>query len=287
MPVNTRTIRRRIRSVKNTSQITKAMEMVAASKMRRAQSMVLASRPYSDKMSELLGHLAAALGTTDVVHPLLARREANNVGLMLVTGDRGLCGSLNSNVIRQGASFILEQKHPVKIITVGRKGRDWMVRRGQNVVAEFTQLPDRPGLIDTTAISHILIDDYASGAVDEVYAVFTQFVSTLVQKPVIRKILPIEPTPDLTGAHLEFIYEPNPAAVMTELLPRFVEVQVYQTILEAIASEQSARMVAMRNATDNAKDLIDDLTLSYNRARQASITTEITEISAGAEALAG
>ncbi|MBI4320075.1 MAG: ATP synthase F1 subunit gamma [Chloroflexi bacterium] len=287
MPVNTRQIRRRIRSVKNTSQITKAMEMVAASKMRRAQQMVLASRPYSEKMSTLLSHLAAAIGIVEVPHALLARREAKNVGVVLITSDRGLCGGLNSNVIRQGASFILDQKCPVKLITVGRKGRDWMARRRQNIIADFTQIPDRPKLVETTPVSHIIIDEYQAGEMDEVYAIYTRFISTLVQKPVVTKLLPIEPAPELTDAYLEYIYEPNPSAVMTHLLPRFIEVQVYQTILDAIASEQSARMVAMRNATENAKDLIDGLTLSYNRARQASITTEITEISAGAEALAG
>ncbi len=285
MPANTRQIRRRIRSVKSTAQITKAMEMVATSKMRRAQNMVLASRPYSDKMVELLSHLAAVAHSSEAPHPLLARREPRTIGLLVITADRGLCGSLNSNAIRKAASFILEQNKPVKIVAVGRKGRDWLIRRGQNVVAEFTQMSDRPALIETTPISHILIDEYASAGIDEAYVVYSHFVSTLVQRPVAKRILPVEPAA-LSGASKEYIYEPNIPAVLDHLLPRFVEVQVYQTILEAIASEQSARMVAMRNATENAKELIDDLTLSYNRARQASITTEITEIAAGAEALA-
>ncbi|MDA8187707.1 MAG: ATP synthase F1 subunit gamma [Dehalococcoidales bacterium] len=285
MPANTRQLRRRIRSVKNTSQITKAMEMVAASKMRRAQMMVLSSRPYSEKMGELLSHLAAAVKSSEVPHPLLESRETRNVGLLVVTANRGLCGGLNSNAIRQAGSFILDQQNPVKIVAVGRKGRDWFVRRDQNVIAEFIQLPDRPALIDTTPISHILIDEYVRGEVDEVYAVFSQFVSTLVQKPVLKRLLPIEPAA-LTGARAEYIYEPSAGDVLTKLVPRYVEVQVYQAILEASASEWSARMVAMRNATENAHEMIGDLTLSLNRARQASITTEITEISAGAEALA-
>lgn len=285
MPANTRQIRRRIRSVKSTAQITKAMEMVATSKMRRAQNMVLASRPYSDKMVELLSRLAAVARSSEAPHPLLARREPRTIGLLVITADRGLCGSLNSNAIRKAASFILEQNKPVKIVAVGRKGRDWLIRRGQNVVAEFTQMSDRPALIETTPISHILIDEYVSAGIDEAYVIYSHFVSTLVQRPVAKRILPVEPAA-LSGASAEYIYEPNIPAVLDHLLPRFVEVQVYQTILEAIASEQSARMVAMRNATENAKELIDDLTLSYNRARQAGITTEITEIAAGAEALA-
>ncbi len=285
MPANTRLIRRRIRSVKNTAQITKAMEMVAASKMRRAQSMVLASRPYSQKMEELISNLAAAVGTSEAPHPLLDRREARNIGMLFITADRGLCGSLNSNVIRAAGNLILEQKVPVKIVASGRKGRDFMIRRSQNVIAEFIQLSDRPALADTTPMSHILIDEYSSGSIDEAFLVYSQFVSTLIQRPVVKRLLPVEPA-QLTGASAEYIYEPNADAVLNYLLPRYVEVQVYQAFLESIASEQSARMVAMRGATENAKELIGDLTLSYNRARQAGITTEFTEIAAGAEALA-
>jgi F-type H+-transporting ATPase subunit gamma len=261
------------------------MEMVAASRMRRAQNMVLASRPYSDKMDELLGDLAAVTGGGEAPHPLLAQRETKAIGLIVITADRGLCGSLNSNAIRAAGNFILEQQKPVKIIAVGRKGRDWLIRRGQNVVAEFTQLSDRPRLIDTTGISHIIIDEYISGTIDEAYVIYSHFVSTLVQRPVVKRLLPIQPN-ELKGSNTEFIYEPTAPEVLNALLPRFVEVEVYQTILEAIASEQSARMVAMRNATQNAKDLIDDLTLNLNRVRQASITSEIAEIAAGAEALA-
>jgi F-type H+-transporting ATPase subunit gamma len=261
------------------------MEMVAASRMRRAQNMVLASRPYSDKMDELLGDLAAVTGGGEAPHPLLAQRETKAIGLIVITADRGLCGSLNSNAIRAAGNFILEQQKPVKIIAVGRKGRDWLIRRGQNVVAEFTQLSDRPRLIDTTGISHIIIDEYISGTIDEAYVIYSHFVSTLVQRPVVKRLLPIQPN-ELKGSNTEFIYEPTAPEVLNALLPRFVEVEVYQTILEAIASEQSARMVAMRNATQNAKDLIDDLTLNLNRVRQASITSEIAEIAAGADALA-
>lgn len=263
------------------------MEMVAASKMRRAQTMVLASRPYSQKMGELLSDLAAATRGTEAPHPLLQRREPHTIGLLVITADRGLCGSLNSNTIRTAASFILSQNKPTRIIAVGRKGRDWLMRHGQNVIAEFTQLSDRPALIDTTPISHILIDEYTDGVIDEAWIIYSHFVSTLVQRPVVKRLLPVEPAA-VTGpsTSTEYIYEPDIFAVLNHLLPRFVEVQVYQTLLEAIASEQSARMVAMRNATENAKELISDLTLSYNRARQAGITTEIIEIAAGAEALA-
>ncbi|MBI2954573.1 MAG: ATP synthase F1 subunit gamma [Chloroflexi bacterium] len=285
MPANTRQIRRRIRSVKSTAQITKAMEMVAASKMRRAQSMVLASRPYSEKMDELLGHLAAAVGGFEAPHPLLQRREPRKIGLLVITADRGLCGGLNSNTIRAAANFILDQQKPMKIVAVGKKGRDWLIRRGQNVVAEFTQMSDVPSLIDTTPMSHILIDEYVNAEIDEAYIVYSQFVSTLVQRPLIKRLLPVEPA-KVSGPNTEYIYEPDVSGVLGQLLPRFVEVEVYQAILEGIASFQSAQMVAMRNATENANELIGDLTLSYNRARQASITTEISEIVSGAEALA-
>mgnify|MGYP005856696103 CR=1 FL=1 len=279
-------MRRRIRSVQTTSQITRAMEMVAASKMKRAQSMAIASRPYSDRMGELLNRLAATLvgHNSAAPCPLLEWRERRVVGLTVITARGGLCGSLNSNVIRQAETFILDQNRPVKVLAVGRKGRDWMVRHGHNVIAEFAEVPDRPTLVDTRPISRTLIDRYIRGEIDEVHVVHSQFVSTLIQRPVVRHLLPIEPA-ESSAPLTEYIFEPDAGEILTRLLPRYVEVQVYQALLEAIASEQSARMVAMRNATDNARKLTNDLSLRLNRARQNSITAEIIEIAAGAEVL--
>lgn len=280
----TREIRRRIRSVKNTSQITHAMEMVAASKMRRAQNMALATRPYADKMYEVLGHLAAVMAHVakgDIPHPLLQRRETRAYGLVLITADRGLAGGLNTNVIQHAASFILANRDvPTRVIAVGRKGRDWMARRNVPVVNEITGLGDRPSVLDTFSISHAVIDGYLEGLFDEVYMVYSDFVSTLVQRPVRRRLLPVEPPTVAEHYESDYIYEPEPGEVLAELLPRFVEMEVYHAVLESIASEQSARMVAMRNATENAKELVGELTLTYNRARQAMITKEIAEIAA-------
>jgi F-type H+-transporting ATPase subunit gamma len=279
-----REIRRRIKSIKNTGQITKAMEMVAATKMRRAQAMTLASRPYSEKMWQVLGDLAARVTAIEELHPLLQKHDRRNIGLLLVTGDRGLAGAYNSNVIRQAANFILEQSVPVKLVTVGRKGRDWMVRRGREVIAEFTGMPDRPTVLDISPVVRVITDSYTNGSLDAVYMLYTDFVSTAVQRPTLKQLLPIEAPPEQRGA-VDYIYEPDPVAVLEALMPRFVEVEVYQALLESIASEQSARMIAMHNATQNAKEVVEDLTLTYNKARQAGITKEIVEITSGAEAL--
>jgi F-type H+-transporting ATPase subunit gamma len=206
---------------------------------------------------------------------------------VLITPDRGLCGGLVANLNRQTASFIAEHKDvPVTLITVGRKGIDFSRHCQLNVKAEFTQLGDYPSLLDTLPISRIVIDDYTSGAVDMVYVVYAHFISTMVQRPEIKQILPVEPAAIPTAQNVDYIYEPGPTAVLGHLLPRFVEMQVYHAVLESIASEQSARMVAMRNATDNAHELIEDLTLTYNKARQEAITKELLDIVGGAAALA-
>ena len=276
-----RIIRRRIRSIKSTAKITKAMEMIAASKMRQAQLRVLAARPYSEKMREVLANLTAQ-PTTDVdSHPLLQHREVRRITVVHISTDRGLCGGLNANMNRRTASFILEQSIPVNLITVGRKGRDFMSRYDREIRAEFTQLGDQPSLVDTTPISRVVIDDYTNKLIDEVYLAYTQFITTVTQRPVLWKLLPIEPAKIKRTENLEYIYEPSPSIVMEELLPRYVEMQVYHSILEYIASEQSARMVAMRNATDNANDMIEDLTLVYNKARQELITKELLDIAGG------
>ncbi len=282
---STREIRRRIRSVRNTAQITKAMEMVSAVKMRRAQAAVLASRPYSERMGLLLASLAAHQ-PADSSHPLLQRRPLQRAALVLITADRGLCGSLNVNALRQAASFMLESSVPVSTITVGRRGRDWLVRHGRGeVIADFSGLGDRPTLLDTAPIARVVMDGYAERRFDAVYLVYNRFVSTTVQRVTQQQLLPIEPAREAGRHFAEYIFEPSPAAVLDQLLPRLVEVQIYQAVLESLASEHSARMVSMHNATQNAHEVIQELTLTYNKARQSGITKEILEIASGAEAL--
>jgi F-type H+-transporting ATPase subunit gamma len=285
---NIRIIRRRIRSVQNTAKVTRAMEMIAASKLRRSQQRLLASRPYSDTIMEVMGHLAAQTGDLgDDAHPLLQRREVNRVEVIHVTPDRGLCGGLNSNLNRFVGRFVLDQAVPVSVIPVGRKGRDFMVRSSRDVRAVFVDQGDRPNLIDVLPIARLAMDDYESGYVDEVYVAYGRFVSTVVQRPTIQKLLPVEPAEMEPGAMSGYIYEPDSAQVLASLLPRFVEMQVYHAILESIGSEQSARMVAMRNATDSANEMIQGLTLLMNKVRQESITTELLDIVGGAAALEG
>lgn len=284
-----REIRRRIRSVKNMSQITRAMEMVSAAKMRRAQQRVLASRPYSDRLQAVIGDLSALNADPEQVaaFPLLQNREIRSAAVILITPDRGLTGALNGNILRRASRYILtEADVPVEVVAAGKKGRDFMVRTRQNIVAEFIGLGDNLSLDDVRPIAEIAIADYTSGKVDAVYLVFAQFVNTLVQRPELRQILPIQ-RPQEVGTYTDYIFEPDPRTVLQNLLPRFVEIQIYQAMLEAVASEHSARMVAMRNASDNAKDLVTDLTLSLNKARQAQITREVAEIAAGANALGG
>jgi F-type H+-transporting ATPase subunit gamma len=283
---NIRLIRRRIKGIQSTSKITRAMEMIATSKMRKAQERGLAGRPYAEKIMQVMADLAALRREGEEMHPLLQKRPVEKIGLLHITPDRGLCGGLNTNLNRRTAGFILEQTVPVSLVVVGRKGRDFMRRYRREIRAEFTSLGDRPGWLDTLPISRIIIDDYTSGEIDRVYIVYPQFISTIVQKPVVQQILPVEPAEIPTAQNVDYIYEPGPAEVLGQLLPRFVEMEVYHAILESIASEQSARMVAMRNATDSANELIEELTLMYNKARQEMITKELLDITGGAAALA-
>ena len=286
---NPREIRRRIRSVRNMSQITRAMEMVSAAKMRRAQQRVLASRPYSERLQAVIADLSALNVDPEqtAAFPLLEKREVQRAAVILITPDRGLTGALNANIIRRASRYIVgEAGVPVEVIAAGKKGRDFMVRTRQEVVADFTGLGDAPSLDDIRPIADVALQDFIAGKVDAVYVVFARFVNTLNQVPEIRQILPIQ-KPEEVGTYTDYIFEPSPAAVLQALLPRYVEIQVYQALLESIASEHSARMVAMRNASENAKDLVSDLTLSYNKARQAQITREVSEIAAGANALGG
>jgi F-type H+-transporting ATPase subunit gamma len=263
------------------------MELVAGARMRRAQMRVLSSRPYAERMRYMLADLAQlATGDEGAQYPLLAHRPVQRVALLLITPDRGLCGSLPSNVIRRATRFLLDEANaPTTLVTVGRKGRDFMRRANRDITAEFTGMGDAPTILDIVPQTRVVMDDFISGKVDAVYIVYTRFISTLQQRPELLKLLPIEPPSEPSGVYTDFIFEPSPRAVLDELLPRFVEVQVYQAMLDAIASEHSARMVAMRNATDNANSLIKDLTLTYNKVRQSNITKEILEIAAGAAAL--
>lgn len=284
-----REIRRRIQSISNTSQITRAMEMVAASKMRRAQEAVTASRPYSDRLRLMIGDLAAMTASDEErgEFPLLQRREIRRSLVILVTADRGLAGAFNTNVIRRAVHFMRDRPEGpenVDMLAVGRKGRDYMVRYGQAMTADFTDLPDRLAIDDVRPIIQIAADDFINEKIDAVFVIYTQFINTLRQEPRVLQILPIEP-PEETGEVRDYIFEPDPSMVLNALLPRYIEVQIYQAMLESIASEHSARMVAMRNATDNAKEIQEELTMSYNKARQAQITAEVSEIAAGAVAL--
>lgn len=295
-----REIRQRIRSVKNIAQITRAMQMVAASKMRRAQEQALASRPYAAKTWEILTHLAAQRGNVEQLHPLLANRDqVKNVAIILITSDKGLAGAYNGNIIRAAIRFMRSNNHEnARLVTIGRKGRDFMVRFGRKVIAEFTDLPSRPTSLDISPITRLAVDGFLEGEFDEVYLAYTDFINTLTQEPTIRLLLPIRPGAvesqvlseylgkETTMSTAEYLYEPTPTVLLDTILPRFTELQIYQAFLEARASEESARMVAMRNATENANDLIGDLTLTYNKARQDSITKEMLDIAGGAEALA-
>ena len=289
---STREIRRRIRSVRNLSQITRAMEMVSASKMRRAQRNVLATRPYADRLRDVMSSLMAREGGSHKGTLLEVRTEVKNVALILITPDRGLAGSLVANILRRTARFVIDEKakgRNVKVLAIGKKGRDFLNRSGQDLLAEVTKLGDYPKLSDILGVSTNVIQGFLKGEFDEAYIVYSQFVNTLVQRPAVRRILPVEADESTTApasASSNYNYEPDEDVVLKDLLPRFAEVQIYQALLEAIASEHSARMVAMRNATDNAKDLRRELSLTYNKTRQANITKEVSEIASGAAALA-
>jgi F-type H+-transporting ATPase subunit gamma len=271
---STREIRRRIRSVKNMTQITRAMEMVSASKMRRAQRNVLATRPYADRLLDVMGELTArAVGAARSGTLLEVRPNVRSIGLIVVTPDKGLTGAMITNVQRRAGRFILDERgrgRTVETLAVGKKGRDFLVRTGQNMVAEVTKLGDYPRLIDTLGIATNVISGFRERRYDEVYVIYSEFVNTLVQRPALKRLLPVEPPSEPSERQVDYTYEPSQEEVLHDLLPRFVEVQLYQAILESIASEHSARMVAMRNATDNAKELTRDLTLSYNKTRQAT-----------------
>jgi F-type H+-transporting ATPase subunit gamma len=307
MGTSTRLIQRRIKSVTNTKKITKAMELVAAAKMRKAVSSVLASRPYAEAAWRAIREMAKVTKTD--LHPLLQTKpNAKRILILLFSSDRGLCGGFNAQMFRSIAKFIakLSLGQEIDFATIGRKGQSAVRRRGYNIVASFTNLATHPTITDIRPIAKLANDDFIAGKYRAVYLAFTDYVSALIQKPNINQLLPItrieglgdvnealsdlEPTPKNSGENfqvnnLEYLFEPSPQAVLNVMLPRLVEAQIYQAVLETSASEHSARMVAMRSATDAASEMIDSLTLSFNRVRQAGITAEIAEISSGKAAL--
>ncbi|HLZ22702.1 MAG TPA: ATP synthase F1 subunit gamma [Ktedonobacterales bacterium] len=288
---STREIRRRITSVKNVAQITRAVQLVASSKMRRAQERVLASRPYSAELVKLLSRLSAQAEGQDEL-PLLRSRTVRKLGIVLITPDRGLAGALSSNTNRRALQLVLEQRRehgnpdmPVSYIAVGRKGRDFLARSHQKIAAEFIRLGDQPKPADVRAIARTVTDAYLNEDMDQVFLVYPKFISTVVQQPAVVQLLPVQPPEGAEeGPAPQYIFEPDATAIFAELLPRYVETQIFQPLLETVASFYSAQMVAMRNATDNATDLLADLTLTYNKARQSAITTQILEVVAGAGA---
>ncbi len=283
-------IRTKIKSVQNTRKITKAMEMVAASKMRKAQERMRHSRPYVDKVRNIAAHLASA--NPEYPHPFLVKRERlTKAGMIVVTTDKGLCGGLNTNVLRLVTNRLRELERDgvsVSAAAIGNKGYGFLSRIGAEVVSHLVQLGDRPHLEALIGPVKVLLDAYAEGSIDVVYLAYTRFINTMKQEPVIEQLLPLPEDrmqEDSREYSWDYLYEPDAQAVLDELLLRYVESLVFQAVAENMASEQSARMVAMKSASDNAKKVIDDLQLSYNKARQAAITTELSEIVSGAAAV--
>ncbi|MCA9931510.1 MAG: ATP synthase F1 subunit gamma [Anaerolineales bacterium] len=297
-----RELNKRIKSVKNISQVTSALAAVSASKASRAQRQVEATRAYAGKAFEILNNLASQPGTTSSAHPLLTvRPHIKRAALILITADRGLAGAYNSSMVSRAEAFIKAIDVEVDVITVGRKGRDLMIRRGYNVIATFDGIPDSPSILDITPIAQIATEDYLSEKYDEIFIAYTDFINLIARRPTVKQLLPLKPldmsgmavseyvaTVDLTGvSERAYTYEPGAEELLDNIVPRFTQLQIYQSVLEALASEHSARYVAMNNATDNAGELIDILTLERNKARQSSITSEILDIVGGAAALAG
>ena len=282
---STREIRRRIRGVKNIKQVTRAMNMIAAARLRRAQAKAESARPYAERISEILQDIQAS-GVGDR-HPLLAKREVNRIGLLLVTSDRGLCGAFNAAILRETDHVLGEQTAEVGLITVGKKGRDYFRSRGVAIDQHFPQPSRDVRLEELGAISRQVISDYSSGRYDRLYLAFSEFKSVLKSTPTVLQLLPLKNRTDETApAHAaSYQFEPEAEELLNTLLPQYVEVLIYRALVESLASEQAARMIAMKAATDSASDMIDSLTRQYNRVRQSSITTQILEVVSGAEAL--
>ena len=284
---NTREIRRRIRTVQNAAKVTKAMELVAASKMRRAQQRALAGRPYAERLTWVLADLAETMPQMDpdTLHPLLQRRDVEKACIVLMTPNRGLCGGLPANINRRASSLALDLDVPVSMIAVGKKGRDFFRRSDVDMRATFTELGDYPDYNDILPIARVVIDDYLANEYDKVLLVYPYFVNTMTQEPRAHQLLPVQPPEDQETQAVDYIYEPNREELLADLLPRYIEMEIYEAILETIASEQSARMVAMRNATDAAEEMMEELTLARNKARQEQITKELLDIVGGVESM--
>ena len=280
-------IRNQIRSIQNTQKITRAMEMVAASKMRKAQDRMRSARPYADRMRNVIGHLHYA--HPEYRHPFLIEREVKRAGLIVITSDRGLCGGLNTNVLKTAVLRMREwheQKIEVDVCTVGAKGFNFLKRIGANIISHTSHLGDAPRVQDLIGVVKVMLDAYAEGRLDRLDIVYTKFVNTMTQQPVAEQLLPLAAVEDeRLRHHWDYLYEPDAREVLSDLLTRYIETLVYSGVVENIASEQSARMVAMKAASDNAGNLIADLKLRYNKARQAAITQELSEIVSGAAAV--
>lgn len=280
-------IRTKIKSIKNTQKITKAMEMVAASKMRKAQERMNATRPYAEKMRNVVCHLAHS--HPEYKHPFMIEREVKRVGYIVITSDRGLCGGLNVNLFKKTINDMIahhEKGVEIDVVAVGRKGVEYFKRQSGNLLAEISQLGDSPHINDLIGTVKVMLDAYTDGKIDALYLVNNQFVNTMTQQPEVQQMLPVSGAKDAQlKHHWDYIYEPDSKEILDALLMRFIESQVYQGVVENIACEMSARMVAMKSATDNAGDIIKELETVYNKARQAAITQEISEIVAGAAAV--
>ncbi len=284
MAGNRHRFRRRIRSVTETAKVTRAMEMIASARMRRAEQRALDARPYAMRLSELMG---LVMGETRVRggDPWLSRQEVGRVLVVHLTTDRGLCGGLNTRLNHALGQFILDQPVPVSVVTVGRKGREFVVRNRLDLVAEFSGLGDSPGIADIRPLCRLVTDMFSRGETDLVYLCYPRFVSVTVQRPMVERLLPVETGVSESTVHRDFVYEPDADRVLDALLARYVEASMYHAYLELVASEYSARMVAMHDATNSAREMAEDMTIEMNKLRQAAVTEEVCEVSSGAEAL--
>ena len=282
-------IRSKIASIKNTQKITRAMEMVAASKMRKTQERMRASKPYASKIYDVVKHIARA--NSEYRHPFMTQREIKRIGIIVVTSDRGLCGGLNANLLREAITTMRPwhaEGKEVDLCVIGRKGQAFFKRVGGRVISSVDQLGDTPGIKDLIGAVKVMLDAFYNGEIDALHIVSNEFVNTMTQKPTVKQLLPLPTSEDDTktlGHHWDYIYEPDAKELLDELLERYMELQVYQGVVENIACEQAAKMIAMKSATDHAGDLIKEFQLAYNKARQAAITQELAEIVGGAAAI--
>lgn len=290
---NAREVKQRIKSVKNISQVTRALQAVSASKVRKAIDQLEDTRPYSVKAWQVLQHIAEQPDRSSL-HPMLVKHpEVEKILAIVISGDRGLAGAYNANLIRRVDDWEKEIEVPIEFITVGKNGRDQLLRRGKDILAEFSALPAQPTYNDISPVGYIAVEKFLDDEVDEVYLIYTQFVNRMTHQPVVKKILPLDPEDEDRVADFEiteqlvggYIFEPDQKSLLDEIIPRFTVLQVFHGVIESLASEHSARMVAMKNATDNATELADALQLEYNKARQQVITNEMLDIAGGAEAI--